>query len=109
LVNTHHNQWSLQAEQRAHPATHPRQDFGEFSPNTTEVRRVAADSGKNHQEHKEHKVKAKIYRPTHIPPARSAFFVNFVPFVVEVLFDYQMPTFTYVVVSAEDSQISAPG
>jgi len=57
-------------------------DFGEFSSNTTEVRGVVAESGKNHQDHKEHEVKAKIYRPIHIPLALSAFFVNFVPFVV---------------------------
>jgi len=63
--------------------------FREFSPNTAEVRRVVAESGKNHQEHEEHKVKARIDRPSHIPLARSAVFVNFVPFVVEVLFDFR--------------------
>jgi len=61
----------------------------EISPNTTEVRRVVAESGQNHKEHNEHKVKAKIYRPSHIPLVRSAFFVKFVPFVVEVLFDFR--------------------
>jgi hypothetical protein len=42
----------------------------------------------NHQEHKEHEVKAKIGETSHIPLVNSALLLTFVSFVVEILFDF---------------------
>jgi hypothetical protein len=59
--------------------------FPELWPYTTAARRFVAENSTSHEARKEPKCKAEIDRPGHIPLASPAFFMIYVPFVVEIL------------------------